>query len=94
MDFKLQCWGRVVVFVIRYAIRSAKSRHPAVGQSLDRLVQRWPAGGRFQCSRYYYLSVLGFVPKYLNKKIKKTNFFYIIFDFLLMGGTFNAYSTW
>jgi len=31
---------RVVVFVIRYAIRSAKSGHPAVGQSLDRLVQR------------------------------------------------------
>jgi len=30
----------VVVFVIRYAIRSAKSGHPAVGQSLDRLVQR------------------------------------------------------
>jgi len=32
---------RVVVLVIRYAIRSAKSGHPAVGQSLDRLVQRW-----------------------------------------------------
>jgi len=31
----------VVVLVIRYAIRSAKSGHPAVGQSLDRLVQRW-----------------------------------------------------
>jgi len=31
----------VVVLVIRYAIRSAKSGHPAVGKSLDRLVQRW-----------------------------------------------------
>jgi len=31
---------RVVVFVIRYAIRSAKSGNPAVGQSFNRLVQR------------------------------------------------------
>jgi len=56
----------VVVFVIRYAIRSAKSGHPAVGQSLDRLVQRWLWADVSVVARYY-LSVLGFVPKY--KKI-------------------------
>jgi len=41
VDLTVNRFRRVAVCVMLYAIRSAKSGHPVVGQSLDRLVQRW-----------------------------------------------------